>query len=150
MLASPLRSHQLIVPLRPIICKSVTIMNHIFAVAFAAVVAFLSYAVLSVSGTTLFCVFCFSIFVGYVIYNLLFLPKLVLNRKFAKLGNVIGRTLAEIEQVVGPHSSSQKVHITNMDNAPGFVYTWQRDDYVVSLLFDEHDICLCVDEEKGL
>ena len=75
-------------------------------------------------------------------------PGKVLAAKFASLGNMTGKTYAEIRQVVGVESSvSRKV----MDD--GSVVTirqWMATGYHIVLLFDQEDKFICISSETSV
>lgn len=65
-----------------------------------------------------------------------------LQRKFADLGDLRGKTRAEIISAVGPPNS-----VTAM--ADGALVQWLTPGYHVALLFDDADVCLGVSHESG-
>lgn len=89
----------------------------------------------------------FGTFLGYFFAGLVEAKKTLLKQGFAQLGNLRGRTLNDIVAVVGPYKVFQPCTITDMDNAPGFFYTWQERGYMIVLLFDANNICIGVSKE---
>ena len=75
-------------------------------------------------------------------------PSQELNEKFASLGTLTGKTLSEIETVVGVANS-----VSNSIDANGqmiYIYQWMQPAYHVVLLFDRNKICLGVSSETKI
>jgi hypothetical protein len=71
-----------------------------------------------------------------------------LNEKFVSLGKLSGKTLQEIESVVGVANS-----VSSTIGAGGetiFIYQWIQTAYHIVLLFDENKICLGVSSETRI
>ncbi|MBQ0158909.1 MAG: hypothetical protein KBS47_07965 [Bacteroidales bacterium] len=88
-------------------------------------------------------------FVYYLIYlERIREPGRVLQRNFAKLGVLTGRTLVEIINVCGyPQSVSYTV---DEDGEPAKIIQWVASGYHIVLLFDEEDICQGVSCETSV
>ena len=71
-------------------------------------------------------------------------PGNVLHHKFLSLGNLEGKTLAEIEQVCGEASAS------SFGEHGVKIYQWLASGYHIVLLFDKNDICLGVSFETDV
>lgn len=59
----------------------------------------------------------------------------VLLKKFQSLGNMTGKTLADIKKVAGVPSISE-------DLIDGTAYTWDSPKYAIKLKFDKKNICV--------
>lgn len=91
--------------------------------------------------------FCFGIFIGYFVMGLFQAKSVLLQQDFQKLGNLRGLTLDEIIAAVGNYKSFQQCTITDMDNKPGYLYTWSEDQYSITLLFGADKVCIGVNSE---
>lgn len=67
-------------------------------------------------------------------------PGTELNRKFVSLGNLRGKSYAEIFRVCGSPSSVTAIN-------GGFIKQWIAPGYHIVLLFDKDDICLGIRSE---
>lgn len=78
----------------------------------------------------------------YVIQDLIVkAPGSSLNKKFASLGHLPGKTLEEIIAVVGNPFAISAVGDGQV------LRQWQATGYHIALLFDENDICLGITSE---
>lgn len=84
---------------------------------------------------------------GYFTYGLLDAKSSMLQEKFQKIGDLRGMSIEQIVDAVGPYTSQRPVHITDMNNAPGIIYTWVERNYVIELLFGSDNRCIGVDRE---
>lgn len=83
-----------------------------------------------------------------VISALVKAPGQSLSNKFAALGVVQGKSLAEIVQAVGnPNSISSTV---GEDGQAITIQQWMATGYHIVLLFDENEICLGISSETAV
>lgn len=75
-------------------------------------------------------------------------PSQALNEKFVSLGTLTGKSLREIEEVVGVANSVSNTIDENGNTV--FVYQWIQSAYHIVLLFDENKICLGVSSETRI
>ncbi len=87
------------------------------------------------------------VFLGYIVCGIVGMRPTALQRNFAKLGKLRGKTLGEITAVVGPYSMMKRCVITDRDNARGFFFTWTEGKYSIELLFDADNVCIGVTKE---
>ncbi len=86
-------------------------------------------------------------FTGFIVAHMMVGKGEVLRERFVKLGTLTGRTAQEIIRAVGPCSKIESCHITDRDDAPGYLYTWQSRAYTIVLLFDVNRVCIGVTKE---
>jgi hypothetical protein len=77
---------------------------------------------------------------GLVISAFTKTPSQSLNEKFVSLGTLTGKTLPEIEAVVGMANSVSNTIDENGDTM--YIYQWIQSAYHIVLLFDKDKICL--------
>ena len=75
-------------------------------------------------------------------------PGKVLASKFASLGNMSGKTYAEIKSVVGPENSVS--HTTNDDGEVITIRQWMATGYHIVLLFDSDDNFIGISSETAV
>lgn len=107
---------------------------------------------LMISGDASVALFCASmgVLVGCFIYGLRDAKSAILQEDFQKLGDLRGRTIEEIVAAVGPYNSWHNTVITDLDNAPGVVYTWTESRYQITLLFGDNNRCIGVSSETRI
>lgn len=80
---------------------------------------------------------------GMLLAGCLRKPKPTLRRRFASISVYRGLTSAQIMAAI------QADPVTMIRQADGrTLMTWQDHTYAISLLFDQNDVCLGVEEEK--
>ncbi len=121
-------------------------MKHLFAF-FGAVIGVGMAALFSPSWSSCIIGIGCGIFLGYLVAGFATAKGNILHEDFVKLGNLKGRTLSEIVAAVGPYTEKETCIITDMGDAPGTKYTWAERNYLITLLFDQNNICLCVTHE---
>ena len=72
------------------------------------------------------------------------IPGNALNEKFVSLGELKGKTYAEIEAVVGAPSS-----VSGMDEGKT-LRQWMATGYHIALLFDKDDACLGITSQTSV
>lgn len=75
-------------------------------------------------------------------------PSQALNQKFVSLGTLTGKTLAEIEPVVGLANSTSS--LIGANGEPQILRQWIEPAYHICLLFDANGICLGVSSETRI
>lgn len=91
---------------------------------------------------------CLGAFIGIAINSFAKAKGKILQQNFVGLGTLAGRSLGEIEGVVGPASAIAAC--TTTEGKPGSLYTWAQNPYAITLLFDENLVCLGVNKEITL
>ncbi len=122
-------------------------MNHVVAIAFAAIGVAIGFA----AGADAWYIPLFGgvgLLAGYFLYGLFNAPGNRMRLAFRNLGTLRGLRLEEIESRVGPCSERVPCHITDRGDAPGTLCTWREGYYRVTLLFDGAGVCIGVTEES--
>lgn len=88
----------------------------------------------------------FGAFIGIVINSFQKAKGTILQQDFVKLGNLVGLSLNEIKAKVGEPSAMSACKVANTDKS-GTLYTWAKAPYSITLLFDENNKCLGVNQE---
>ena len=73
----------------------------------------------------------------------------MLQEDFIKLGTLVGLSFEEIKLSVGDPTNMQSCTVAGTGR-PGSLYTWAKNPYSITLLFDENLICLGVNSETSL
>ena len=89
---------------------------------------------------------CVGAFVGYFINALSKAKGTMLQQDFVKLGNLVGLSLDEIKAKVGNPAGINACTVADTGK-PGTLCTWAQNPYSITLLFDENNICLGVNQE---
>lgn len=85
-------------------------------------------------------------FVGYFVAGLTQAKGNLLQQDFVAMGNLAGKSLTEIKEKVGEPSALSACKVAKTDK-PGTLYTWAKAPYSITLLFDEDNICIGVNQE---
>lgn len=85
-------------------------------------------------------------FVGYFVAGLTQAKGNLLQQDFVAMGNLAGKSLDEIKAKVGEPSAMSACKVAKTDKS-GTLYTWAKAPYSITLLFDENNICLGVNQE---
>ena len=89
---------------------------------------------------------CLGAFIGIAINSAGKAKGLLLQQEFVKLGTLAGLSVDEITAKVG--APTQIVACTVADTGkPGSLYTWAKNPYAITLLFDENLVCIGVNKE---
>lgn len=88
----------------------------------------------------------FGLFIGYFIAGLLTAKGNILREDFIAMGNLRGKTLDEITAKVGAPSAITSCTVAETGK-PGSLCTWAKSPYSITLLFDENNVCLGVNNE---
>jgi hypothetical protein len=70
----------------------------------------------------------------------------ILQQDFIKMGNLVGLSLAEIKAKVGEPNGMSACKVADTGEN-GTLYTWAQNPYSITLLFDENNKCLGVNQE---
>ncbi|OQA66940.1 MAG: hypothetical protein BWY38_01650 [Ignavibacteria bacterium ADurb.Bin266] len=85
-------------------------------------------------------------FLGYFVAGLKQAQGNILQQTFIGMGSLAGKSLSEIKDKAGEPSSMSACKIASTDKL-GILYTWTKANYSITLLFDENDTCIGVNQE---
>lgn len=88
----------------------------------------------------------FGLFIGYFIAGLLTAKGNILHEDFIAMGTLTGKTLDEITAKVGAPNAITSCTVAETGK-PGSLCTWTKNPYSITLLFDENNVCLGVNNE---
>ena len=88
----------------------------------------------------------FGLFIGYFIAGLLMAKGNILHEDFIAMGTLTGKTLDEIKAKVGAPDATTACTVAETGKA-GSLCTWAKNPYRITLLFDENNVCLGVNNE---
>lgn len=128
--------------------------KHSFAIAFAVIGLGIGFYLASESetGDMKYIVQgpCLGCFIGYLVAGLFTVKSDLLQKRFQELGNVRGKTLDEITEIVGNCTSYRTCTITDRNNEMEVLYTWRENRYSITLLFGADGLCIGVTNEVKL
>ena len=116
------------------------------AIAFAMIGLGVAGFVTEFSVVGIICGLCFGAFIGYFVAGLATAGGNILQQEFIAMGNLVGKSLDEIKTKVGEPSAMSSC-IVAATGKPGSLYTWAKEPYSITLLFDENNVCLGVNKE---
>ena len=120
--------------------------KHSMAIAFAMIGLGVSGFLTEFSIVGIICGLGFGAFVGYFVAGLSTAKGNILQADFVAMGNLVGKTLDEIKGKVGNPCAINACTVAKTGK-PGTLCTWANHPYSITLLFDENNICLGVNQE---
>lgn len=120
--------------------------KHSMAIAFALIGLGIAGFISEFSTVGIIGGLCFGAFIGYFVAGLASAKGNILQQDFIAMGNLVGKTLDEIKAKVGEPNviSACTVAVTGK---PGSLCTWTSAPYSITLLFDDENKCLGVNNE---
>ncbi|MDO4790199.1 MAG: hypothetical protein Q3998_04450 [Porphyromonas sp.] len=120
--------------------------KHSMATSFALIGFGLGGFLSSFSTVGVICGLGFGILVGYFVAGLTTAKGYMLQEDFVAMGNLAGKTLDEIKEKVGAPRIIQACTVADTGRK-GSLCTWSEMPYSITLLFDENNICIGVNNE---
>lgn len=123
--------------------------KHSMAISFALIGLGIGGFLSGFSMVGILCGMFFGVFIGYFVAGLTTAKGNLLQQDFIAMGNLVGKTLDEIKQKVGEPNAINACTVADTGK-PGTLCTWTSAPYSITLLFDQDNNCLGVNEEiKG-
>lgn len=120
--------------------------KHSMAIAFALIGLGIAGFITEFSTVGIICGLCLGAFIGYFVAGLYTAKGNLLQQDFIAMGNLAGKTLEEIKSKVGEPNTINACTVANTGKH-GSLCTWSNAPYSITLLFDENNVCLGVNQE---
>lgn len=120
--------------------------KHSMAISFALIGLGIAGFVTDFSTVGIICGLGFGTFIGYFVAGLSTAKGNLLQQDFVAMGVLTGKTLDEIKSKVGAPNAITACTVADTGK-PGTLCTWASTPYSITLLFDENNVCLGVNQE---